>query len=450
MITSLILSLTLAFLTPNYVWQRTLQGHQAAVSEIAFMSEDNLLASGDKNGEIILWNVQTGQIIKRLKRHHKQITQLAFSADGQCLLSAAYDGTIKVWKLPEGTLWKSYKNPGIPSYANNVQGNEPTFAVFGPDNQSIYAGGYNMKVIKIALANDQMQEVFSTEEGGITCGKLSPNGQHLVFGAAGKIYFWDLQNQALSKTLVQSSGNFDDFVCELDFVPNSSLLTSWVYGGKLHFWNTQTNDIQYSLRATTKKGTSNVAFSGDGEWLLTGNDARKIKLWNLQEKRVVQILQKHQQAVTNFAFSIDGNYIVTGSEDHTLNVWKKQTSDKPNPPHIPPVVNNRPVKVQQTLKVTQDKLQVAIWDNQMVDGDMISLSINGNTVLNKYTLRKSKKRLQIKLTQKNNYLVMYAHNEGTRRPNTAAIRIKAGTNERVVVLKSSLGTSAAINITYEK
>jgi len=66
---------------------------------LAFSPDGALLATGDENCNICLWNAATGQVAHTLKGHGGPITSLAFSSDGRRLISGSADTTALVWDV---------------------------------------------------------------------------------------------------------------------------------------------------------------------------------------------------------------------------------------------------------------------------------------------------------------------------------------------------------------
>jgi WD40 repeat protein len=58
------------------------------------------VASSGNDGVIHLWDVSTGRELVRWQGHEAAVTALAFHPDGTTLLSGSKDGTIKLWNLP--------------------------------------------------------------------------------------------------------------------------------------------------------------------------------------------------------------------------------------------------------------------------------------------------------------------------------------------------------------
>lgn len=112
-------------------------------------------------------------------------------------------------------------------------------------------------------------------------------------------------------------------------------------------------------------------------------------------------------------------------------------------------LNGRRYKVQETVSVTHPTVTLLVWDKNRVDGDEISLYLNGAPVLENYTVSKTKKPVTLSLQPGSNILVMEALNLGRVPPNTAAISIDDGIKKKIVTLVSDLKQSGALEIIYE-
>jgi WD40 repeat protein len=64
-----------------------------------------------------------------------------------------------------------------------------------------------------------------------------------------------------------------------------------------------------------------VAFSPDGERIISGGADGEIKIWDVKDKTTGLELKGHRQYVDSFAFSPNGNLIVTCSHDSAIKLW---------------------------------------------------------------------------------------------------------------------------------
>ncbi len=430
----------------SFELNKTFTGHKEQVSYVTFRSEDNLLISGSVTGEIIVWNAQTGKIKERINEHTDKVTHLEFSNNGQMLVSASYDGTIKIWNIRTMEVIRTFKNPSTEAY-DEVEGNEPTFATFAPNDRWVYFGGYNLKVLKGNIKTGKMVGIYQHDENSITCGMISPNKKNLVIGIGGNVLFINLKTNKIVKNLFKSNA-YQDAICEMAFVPNSTLLTTWAVSGRVQFWDWKLEQREKHLQATRQEGSSDIAFSGDGQYFVTGNVGSQTKVWSVKDRKVIQTLENHDEPVITFAFSSDGKYIVTGSEDNNISLWSKKQAIVRNVERIPQRLRKRKVNVQELVMVKSPYVEFWFWDNKKVDMDTISVNINGAWVVKEHQLDAVPKKVKVKLTSRNNYLVIHAHNEGLIPPNTIAVTIRSGREERLVTLKSDLGTSAGMKILY--
>ncbi len=106
-------------------------------------------------------------------------------------------------------------------------------------------------------------------------------------------------------------------------------------------------------------------------------------------------------------------------------------------------------KVTYTKELTFQNADITIeyWDHMKVDGDIISLYLNGNEVVSKYTLKKERERTEIRLrTDIPNDLFLFAHNEGMNPPNTVSIKISDGVTSQNFILESDLNSCEAVLI----
>lgn len=105
--------------------------------------------------------------------------------------------------------------------------------------------------------------------------------------------------------------------------------------------------------------------------------------------------------------------------------------------------NNTVIK---TIEIENDKVKVDLYDNGEIDGDSISLFLNGKLLASrkKLTAQPLSFILSKDELEENNDLVMYAENLGTIPPNTALMIVTDGNKRYEVRITSDLQKSGTI------
>jgi WD40 repeat protein len=80
---------------------RSLPGHTATVTALAFHPSGTVLVSGSRDRTIRLWNPAAGQMLKSLEGHTAWVQGVTFLDQGTRLASGGADQTVRLWTLAE-------------------------------------------------------------------------------------------------------------------------------------------------------------------------------------------------------------------------------------------------------------------------------------------------------------------------------------------------------------
>src|SRR5579883_171501 len=112
------------------------KGHKGWIWPIAFSPNSHFLASGSDDQTVKLWDTRTGQCLITLNGHSGGIWSVAFSPDGHQLVSSSEDTTVRLWDLTNGQCIKTLKGYG--SRALTV--------AFHPDGTMLASGHDNHQI----------------------------------------------------------------------------------------------------------------------------------------------------------------------------------------------------------------------------------------------------------------------------------------------------------------
>lgn len=104
--------------------------------------------------------------------------------------------------------------------------------------------------------------------------------------------------------------------------------------------------------------------------------------------------------------------------------------------------------VVNEIEVDSDSIQLELYDNGEIDGDIISVFYNQQLILSnqKLTHKSIKIKIQVDTTKTINEISMFAENLGLIPPNTALMIVNDGKTKHEVRLSSSLEKNATIRI----
>jgi WD40 repeat protein len=85
----------------------TLPGHIGWVGAVAFSPLGSTLVTGNSDGTMELWDAATGKLVRTLKGEEGVPEALAFSPGGTILYSLKGWGRMEVWHLPSGQLLRT-------------------------------------------------------------------------------------------------------------------------------------------------------------------------------------------------------------------------------------------------------------------------------------------------------------------------------------------------------
>ncbi|KAL4738277.1 WD40 repeat-like protein [Aspergillus similis] len=127
---------------------------------------------------------------------------------------------------------------------------------------------------------------------------------------------------------LQTLEGHSHFVQSVAFSPDGQRIVSGSYDSTIKLWDAQTGLEMQTLEGHSAPVRS-VAFSPDGQRIVSGSADKTIKLWDAQTGLELQNLEGHSNFVLSVAFSPDGKRIVSGSNDSTVKLWDTQTGLEP-------------------------------------------------------------------------------------------------------------------------
>src|SRR5262245_53662270 len=134
------------------------------------------LASGDMDGNLLLWSIAEGRIMHELHGHEKglAITTLSFSPDGAVLASATAGASLRLWETRTGTFLPTPKYIDARAVGALTRN---TVALSWIGSGTILAIGNGTKVTLWDARLRAEKGGFHVHDQGIDAMSVSPDGQ---------------------------------------------------------------------------------------------------------------------------------------------------------------------------------------------------------------------------------------------------------------------------------
>jgi hypothetical protein len=110
---------------------------------------------------------------------------------------------------------------------------------------------------------------------------------------------------------------------------------------------------------------------------------------------------------------------------------------------LPGSYRGREVVREGSLVVGCRDVNLDLWDGEFVDGDVVTIVVNDEVVLENYTLAKEKRVVPVRLRRGYNWVLLYAVNEGSVPPNTASVDVRDCSSTQTLALSSDLKSCGA-------
>jgi eukaryotic-like serine/threonine-protein kinase len=212
----------------TYLWkvtrepepERILVGHDAEILTADVSRDGKLLASADRGGLVIIWDVATGGRLHSLQYSNQEVTCVRFSPDGRLLATAGQDRTIRLWDVSSWTETKK-----LEKHAGTIM-----CIAWSPDGRRLASSGRDGLVHAWDCATGSVETTLPRHTDIVRCVAWSPDGKWLASADVNQgVLIWDVSDWKRRGSLpFQDSAGNTSGVLAIAFSADSELIA---YGG---------------------------------------------------------------------------------------------------------------------------------------------------------------------------------------------------------------------------
>ena len=290
------------------------------VTSITFSFDGKLVLSASADGKILLWDIETRQVIRKFEGHKIGDIQAYLNRDNKYILSGSFDKTLRLWEVETGNCIRTFEGhtDGITSICWT---SDTRFALSGSLDGTIRL--WDVQTGRCLRVNKgHGNKVYSL------C--LSPNEQYYL-SAHSQVKVWKL-----------STDNYITNYFGKDMYPIYSMCLSHKteylilakQNGILTLLNVKTGATQIEFKGHTKTILS-VCFSSDSKYVLSGSVDNNVRLWDVETGKCLRIFEGSVDSIRSVCFSPDMKYVLSGSFNGEIKIWlldwKLRKYDPKNP-----------------------------------------------------------------------------------------------------------------------
>ncbi|XP_034743030.1 telomerase protein component 1 isoform X2 [Etheostoma cragini] len=305
---------------------------------VTFDPEGHLLAAGCWNGNVIVWNWLQNKTLTLLCGHQRSVRSVSFSPSSSMLCSGSMSGEVRVWSVPTSTCVAVFQAHCGATEALTFLDEGAMLLSAGSDHTlQLWSGGLGRSVS--ALRSDECKQEpplkkrkSVTSEAAALC--VAVNGDYAAVGYHGeglKLFSLDSGEKIWDSTLDVSIPSLLWVALDAE-QREPGLLVSGGGDKRVRVWKRKAGEegllggLDMSEMFGVQAGTI-LALAQNSIYLATASDDFTVVLWLLSDLALdssVQphgFLRGHSGGVTCLAFSPDGEQLLSGGKDQALMVW---------------------------------------------------------------------------------------------------------------------------------
>lgn len=292
----------------SYPMGQQFQAKSQAAKGVAISQDGSLMASGDKDGQVMLWYLDSNNEPKTLAGHDSQVWALAFSSDGRFLASGDRSGAIKIWDVKQRRVVQMFDSGSDAIWSLEFASED----LFVATDSSVFF---------YSVSQGKLLDTWSYSESPITRLALSADkSKAIVTHANGEVVIESITDDVVDrdKKVIKVG---DDLLWSAALDSTGTLLSVASSDETVSLFNLATGQRLFKLTGH-RGGATNTTFLSDGTSLVVSDRQGSIHWWDIRTgRRLAAPWRGHKKAIWRMALHPDGNRFATAGDDGKVWIW---------------------------------------------------------------------------------------------------------------------------------
>ena len=268
---------------------------------VAASPNNTYFASGGWDNKICIYkNDSTFELAQQLDGHNAAVSALAFSRDGKSLISGGKDYKVIIWKQNAETgLFENVKEITMIHTAGI------NCVLFGPGMRNVYSAGDDGRIMIYDLTKNTSKIIENKIP--VRSIALSTNRRFIFCADESTVV---KQYDGLGNLVKQFEGH-TDYVNAVKYSMDNKYLVSGGNDKTAIVWEVMSGKVKYTLAGHEWKITA-IDISLDSKYVITGSIDGTVKLWSLETGELMKTCSANGEKVRTVALSADEQCIIGG------------------------------------------------------------------------------------------------------------------------------------------
>lgn len=298
---------------------KTFRGHLDRITSISMDANGRTAISGSNDGNILLWDLESGECLRTLQGHTMDVRSVSITSDGLYALSGGGDETLRFWNVKTGECLNVFgENMGIFCAVHLDSDKTLGLSADIPVKGELREQDESNLLRLWDVTEGVCLKVFAGHTNWINSVYMSAEGYYALSGGYDNtVRLWEVASGRCLQIFRGHSGPVHS-VC---LSSNANYALSGSADGTLRLWRANTGECVQIFRGHTDS-VRTVTISRDSRHAVSGGNDNTVRLWDITTGQCVYVLEGHTDWVNSVCISDDSRYILSGSEDETIRLWE--------------------------------------------------------------------------------------------------------------------------------